>query len=71
MFISGDITPKTIDMGLMMKIFNEIHGTKITDDIKDNADAFPIQQKVLICSLLLILKNSKTKNISLGKVKEI
>ena len=38
------------------------------DNETDNDDAFPLQQKLVVCSLFLLCKTSKTKEASLGKV---
>lgn len=31
-------------------------------------DSFPLQQKILVCSLLLLTRQLKTKEVTLGKV---
>ncbi|CAK8675089.1 unnamed protein product [Clavelina lepadiformis] len=40
------------------------------DNETDNDDAFPLQQKLVVCSLFLLCKTSKTKEASLGKLHE-
>lgn len=37
----------------------------------DVDDSFPIQQKILICTLLLIIKNEKNKSIPLGRLHDV
>lgn len=33
-----------------------------------NMDSFPLQQKILVCSLLLLVKQQKAQEVTLGKV---
>lgn len=59
---------KQIDIPQILSIFNEVYGSRVTTTITENSQSLPLQQKVLICTLLLMLKHSKTKNVILGKV---
>ncbi|KAB7501583.1 Cell division control protein 6-like protein [Armadillidium nasatum] len=62
---------KQIDIPQILSIFNEVYGNRVTTTITENSQSLPLQQKVLICTLLLMLKHSKTKNINLGKFHEV
>nr|XP_045602307.1 cell division control protein 6 homolog [Procambarus clarkii] len=62
---------KMVEIPQVMSIFNEVYGSRVITAVTDAPDSFPLQQKVLICSLLLILKHGKTKGVTLGKFHEV
>lgn len=35
---------------------------------REEGESFPLQQKLLICCLLLLMRNGKSREIQLGKV---
>lgn len=37
----------------------------------DTDDSFPLQQKITVCSLLLILKKARNRDVTLGKLHEV
>ena len=37
----------------------------------DKDDSFPLQQQLLVCTLILLCKNFKCKEVSLGKVSKL
>ena len=57
-------TPK---VGIMQvaNVVDEVYGSA-NSTAKSNT--FPLQQKLIVCTLLLMLKSSKLKEINLGKV---
>ncbi|XP_049813328.1 cell division control protein 6 homolog [Schistocerca nitens] len=57
-----------VDTKLVMDVLNNIYGTSQT---LNEESAFPIQQKVLVCTLLLLLKSGPKKDISLAKLHEV
>nr|ALO23489.1 Cdc6 [Locusta migratoria] len=57
-----------VDIKLVMDVLNNIYGTSQT---LNEESAFPIQQKVLVCTLLLLLKTGPKKDISLAKLHEV
>lgn len=56
----------TVDLKLVMDTLNNVYGT--SQALSEENDAFPIQQKVLVCTLLLMMKNGPSKDVALGKV---
>lgn len=42
-----------------------------TQTLGDEDDSFPVQQKILICTLLLIIKNEKNKSITVGRLHDV
>ncbi|XP_055686006.1 cell division control protein 6 homolog [Lutzomyia longipalpis] len=59
------IAPKQV-----LDVMNSVYGTSQTLN-EDLDDVFPLQQKILICSILLILKKDKNRDITLGRLHEV
>lgn len=60
--------PKAVHIRSVVSTLNQVYGTTqtMTDD-----EAFPLQQKLLVCALLLVLKVSKSKDITVGKLHQV
>lgn len=54
----------------VMTVLNSVYGTS-QSLVADSDESFPLQQKVLVSSLLLILKKGHNKDITVGKVQLI
>lgn len=50
----------------VVTILNGVYGG--TQNIDQEQDTFPLQQKLLLCSLLLILNKGRNKHVTVGKV---
>lgn len=62
--------PKKVDLKEVLNVLNKVYGT--TQNLtEDSEDAFPLQQKIVVCSLLLMLKKAKNKDITVGKLHEV
>lgn len=59
--------PKKVNPQQVVSVLNNVYGTSqnLTDD---SEDLFPLQQKIVICSLLLLLKKAKNKDVTIGKL---
>ena len=56
-----------VEVKQVMTVLKQVYGaTQTLDD--DLESAFPLQQKILICSILLILKREKNKDITVGRL---
>ncbi|XP_042892016.1 cell division control protein 6 homolog isoform X2 [Penaeus japonicus] len=62
---------KMVEVPQVLAIFNEVYGSRVISAVTDAPDSFPLQQKVLICSLLLIMKHAKSKDLNLGKFHDV
>lgn len=63
-------TPKPIakvEMKQVLNVLNNVYSTANTLD-DDAADSFPLQQKMLVCTLLLLLKTTKNKDITVSRL---
>lgn len=61
-----EITEKPVDLKEVVTILNGVYGG--TQNIDQEQDSFPLQQKLLLCSLLLILNKGRNKDVTVGKV---
>jgi len=67
--IAEPVTDK-VEMKEVVSVLNMVYGGVQNFDT-DLDDAFPLQQKVLICTLLLIVKNEKNKDITIGRLHDV
>lgn len=63
--------PEKIEVKQVLNVLNDAYSTanKWADD--ENGDAIPLQEKILVCTLLLLLKQSKNKDITVGRLREV
>lgn len=62
---SGTVGPATI-----MQVFSEVYEHAAVQQSQGASDSFPIHQKLAVCSLLLMMKNGKGKEVQMGKLHE-
>jgi cell division control protein 6 len=48
----------------------QVYGSKLSAGLSTGAGGLPTQQKILLASLLLMLKRGRTKEVTLGKLME-
>ena len=61
--------PKKIGVAHIAKVVGEVYGSRVTCGAGAGAETVPLQQKLAVCSLLLLLKQGKGgKEIPMGKV---
>lgn len=63
-------TNDKVELKQVLNVLNNVYSTANTLD-DDANDAFPLQQKVLVCTLLLLLKTAKNKDISVGRLHSV
>lgn len=60
----------SVEVKHVMDVLNNVYGA--AQNMNDDADnSFPLQQKITVCSLLLMLKKAKNKDVTLGKLHEV
>lgn len=57
---------KLVDLKEVVTVLNGVYGG--TQNLNEEQDTFPLQQKLLVCSLLLILNKGRNKDITVGRV---
>lgn len=56
-----------VELKQVMSVLNDVYGAS-QNLMVEIEDAYPLQQKIVICSLLLLLKRSKNKDITMGRL---
>ena len=51
-----------------MKVVNQVYGSQVTASLGTKGEGLPVQQKILVASLLLMVKRGRTKEVTLGKL---
>lgn len=54
----------------VLSVLNNVYGTSQVL-VNEEDDAFPLQQKMLVCALLLIIKHDKNKDITIGRLHDV
>lgn len=60
--------PKRVGLPQVSRVLSEVFGDRMAAGSPGAGDAFPLQQKVLVCSLLLLTRHLRTRQVTLGKV---
>lgn len=50
------------------RVLSEVYGERMASQSADG-ESFPLQQKLLVCCLLLLVRSGKSREASLGKVR--
>lgn len=70
--LSNDVKPasppKSVQIRQVVSTLNQVYGS--TQNMEDD-EAFPLQQKILVCALLLLLKVGKSKDITVGRLHQV
>ncbi|XP_015584726.1 cell division control protein 6 homolog [Cephus cinctus] len=60
---------KPVDFKEVVTVLNGVYGG--SQNINKDENTFPLQQKFLLCSLMLILNKGKNKVVTIGKLQEV
>lgn len=61
-----------IGVSSIMNVVNDVYGTSQSlGRIADGGEELPLHQKLAVCSLLLILREGKSKDITVGKLHDV
>ncbi|XP_067825303.1 cell division control protein 6 homolog [Heptranchias perlo] len=58
---------KKVSLPHVSRVISEVYGDRMTSS-SGSDECFPLQQKLLVCSLLLLTRQSKVKEVTLGKL---
>nr|XP_025851998.1 cell division control protein 6 homolog [Vulpes vulpes] len=67
---SESLVPKRVGLIHISQVISEVDGNRMTLSKEGAQDSFPLQQKILVCSLLLLIRQLKIKEVTLGKLYE-
>ncbi|XP_055841377.1 cell division control protein 6 homolog [Episyrphus balteatus] len=61
---------KPVQVTQVMSVLNKVYGASqnLNDDIEES---FPLQQKIILCCLMLMLKKEKNKDITIGRLHDV
>ncbi|XP_075767654.1 cell division control protein 6 homolog [Pelodiscus sinensis] len=62
--------PKKVELLHISRVISEVYGDRMALGSGGASDQFPLQQKILVCSLLLLARQLKAKEVTLGKLHE-
>ncbi|CAC5414696.1 CDC6 [Mytilus coruscus] len=60
--------PKKIGVVQINKVLSEVYGSS---SVSNSQDSIPLQQKLIVCTLLLMVKQGKMKEVTMGKEHEV
>ncbi|RLV91318.1 hypothetical protein DV515_00014160 [Chloebia gouldiae] len=60
--------PKRVGLLHISRVLSEVFGDRLAGGSRGAQDTFPLQQKVLLCSLLLLARHSHAREVTLGKL---
>ncbi|XP_030821892.1 cell division control protein 6 homolog [Camarhynchus parvulus] len=60
--------PKRVGLLHISRVLSEVFGDRLAGGSRGAQDTFPLQQKVLLCSLLLLARRSHAREVTLGKL---
>ncbi|XP_066588656.1 cell division control protein 6 homolog isoform X2 [Prorops nasuta] len=63
------VPEKSVDLKEVLSVLNTVYGG--VQHFVDEEGTFPLQQKLLLCSLLLILNKGRNKDVTIGKLHEV
>lgn len=59
-----------VSLPQVARVLSEVYGDRMgSQSSSSDGESFPLQQKLLVCCLLLLTRNGKSKEIGLGKVR--
>lgn len=63
-------TLKPVQVTQVAAVLNNVYGT--SQNLHEDMDeSFPLQQKIMLCSLMLMLRKEKNKDITIGRLHEV
>ncbi|KAM3623199.1 uncharacterized protein V6R79_008357 [Siganus canaliculatus] len=61
-----------VSLPQVARVLSEVYGDRMASQCGgSDGESFPLQQKLLVCCLLLLIRNGKSKEVVLGKLHEV
>ncbi|XP_058496603.1 cell division control protein 6 homolog [Solea solea] len=61
-----------VSLPQVARVLSEVYGDRMASQSSGSeGESFPLQQKLLVCCLLLLIRNGKSKEVVLGKLHEL
>ncbi|XP_038160769.1 cell division control protein 6 homolog [Cyprinodon tularosa] len=55
----------------VVRVLSEVYGDRMASQSGAEGESFPLQQKLLVCCLLLVIRSGKSREVHLGKLHEV
>ncbi|XP_056136923.1 cell division control protein 6 homolog [Lampris incognitus] len=68
---SAEAKVSRVSVPQVARVLSEVYGDRMASTGGGEGESFPLQQKLLVCCLLLLTRNSKCKEVVLGKLHEV
>ncbi|XP_069607725.1 cell division control protein 6 homolog [Ranitomeya imitator] len=66
---TSTLVPKKVSLPHISRVISDVYGDKMSAG-SGGEETFPLQQKLVVCSLLLLTQQSKIKEVTMGKLYE-
>ncbi|XP_037546549.1 cell division control protein 6 homolog [Nematolebias whitei] len=64
--------PPRVGLPQVARVLSEVYGDRMASQSSSSeGESFPLQQKLLVCCLLLLIRHGKSREIGLGKLHEV
>jgi len=63
--------PMKVTLAHVASVCSEVYGSRLSSTSSTTANSFPLQQKLVICSLMVCLRDKKVKEVTTGKLHEV
>lgn len=68
----GERKASRVSLPQVARVLSEVYGDRMASQSSGSeGESFPLQQKLLVCCLLLLIRNGRSKEIGLGKLHEV
>ncbi|XP_049635541.1 cell division control protein 6 homolog [Suncus etruscus] len=64
------LVPKRVGLVHISQVISGVDGNRMSASQPGAPDSFPLQQKILVCSMMLLTRQLKTREVTLGKLYE-
>uniref|UniRef100_UPI0037E985FD cell division control protein 6 homolog n=1 Tax=Semicossyphus pulcher TaxID=241346 RepID=UPI0037E985FD len=70
--LQAETKASRVSLPQVARVLSEVYGDRMASQSGgSDGESFPLQQKLLVCCLLLLIRNGKSKEIVLGKLHEV
>ncbi|XP_034045039.1 cell division control protein 6 homolog [Thalassophryne amazonica] len=66
-----EVKASRVGVPQVARVLSEVYGDRMASPSGAGGEIFPLQQKLLVCCLLLLVQNGKSKEVVLGKLHDV